>query len=220
MKYTKEELESMPRIRLRKVAMDLGIDPKLGREALISSILAKDGCDHDCSHCDNIKPLPVQDLSEILGGGAAQIQPIDIGQMVASGLQKRYGKRVQPVTVLTGHTMADIAQQLCERQQQPVGPDYLIQMLEAVRHPKLRISPFWKVEIEDDPAGVIIYCLVDPLVFEAAGFTVRELKTMMETELRQLLPYLPQDRVFSVRIEKQVKQLLGTILPRPNPSEK
>jgi hypothetical protein len=199
MKYTRDQLEKLPRFKLRKILLELDVSIEvvtmMSTDDLINELLAKDACDLDCSHCDNIKAT----------------------SLIDPGLRERLITRMmkqarQPISI-QGPTMAYVAKKISEKQRGVIQAEQLVQMLEIIKHPKLGTSPFWRVDLEGEP-NVTVTCVIDPLILEAANLTFRGLKSMMENEVNQLQPYLPEGYTFTVRIKKEIKQVLGFIQPR------
>jgi|GEM_PF-7065261 len=182
MKYTREMLEKMPIMRLRKAAKEAGFNlneiMRMDTKDLIETVLERDGCDHDCSQCDHSKHIGA-DLINGFRSIPTTLDGIDRAQ--------------------NSNPFAGFADQM--------------RSFLASR----RMTPLWHIQI-NTPAHILdsatIICCIDPLIFEAAGFTMKELRSMMTKEVEELKPYLP-DMEFKVQIKKEVKQVLGYLPIKP-----
>ena len=229
MKYTREMLEKMPIMRLRKAAKEAGFNlneiMRMDTKDLIETVLESDGCDHDCSQCDHSKHIGA-DLINGFRSIPTTLDGIDRAQnsnpfagfadQMRSFLASRQGQQPQ-MAVFRADSMAGVAKKIVELQEDVIQPRQLAEMLLKIPHPKLRMTPFWHIQI-NTPAHILdsatIICCIDPLIFEAAGFTMKELRSMMTKEVEELKPYLP-DMEFKVQIKKEVKQVLGYLPIKP-----
>lgn len=198
MKYTKEQLEAMGPVQLRSAARSAGINLRevmnLGHDGLVEEILKRDGCDHDCDNCDH------QHL-------VAQMPPY----LTQSTTIPR------TLRMIKADSLEDLAQKIQSIQKQALTPQQMMAIVEQFVHPKLKCSPFWRVDLAEvgESFSIKLVFVVDPIILEAASLTVRGLQSFVKKEFDKIRPALPAGLVVKLEVKKEIKQVLGAVRPRP-----